>query len=53
MQAIDREQLYDLQAIPSLYLLIQDKTVLLKDAAYEQIEQRLNEAEEALSEYKQ
>lgn len=53
VQAIDREQLYDLQAIPSLYLLDQDKTVLLKDAAYEQIEQRLNEAEEALSEYKQ
>ena len=37
-RAIDGEELYDLKAIPSLYLLDKDKKVLLKDATFEQIE---------------
>lgn len=40
--AVIREKdLYDLKAIPSLYLLDKHKTVLLKDATLPQIEQRL------------
>ena len=42
----DRQQvkdcaLYDLKAMPSLYLLDKDKTVLLKDAAYDTVRQAL------------
>ncbi|GHV48522.1 hypothetical protein FACS1894181_04480 [Bacteroidia bacterium] len=40
-RAIDREELYDLKAIPSLYLLDKDKKVLLKDATFEQVENYL------------
>lgn len=40
---IIREGLYDLQALPSLYLLDADKTVLLKDAAWERVERYLSE----------
>ncbi|MDR0657530.1 MAG: DUF5106 domain-containing protein [Mediterranea sp.] len=36
------KDLYDLKAIPSLYLLDKNKTVLLKDATLPQIEQMLN-----------
>ncbi|MEI6679537.1 MAG: DUF5106 domain-containing protein [Mariniphaga sp.] len=35
---IQQKELYDLKAIPSLYLLGGDKTVLLRDATIEQIE---------------
>lgn len=38
---IDREQLYDLKALPCLYLLGSDKRVLLKDLSIEQIERAL------------
>jgi hypothetical protein len=37
---LDRE-LYDLKAMPTLYLLDKDKKVLLKDAPVEQVEQYL------------
>lgn len=40
--AIRGNDLYDLKAIPSLYLLDKNKTVLLKDATLPQIEQYLN-----------
>lgn len=36
------KDLYDLKAIPSLYLLDKNKTVLLKDATFPQVEQYLN-----------
>lgn len=36
-EAVKTEALYDLKAMPSLYLLDGQKTVLLKDAAYEKI----------------
>ena len=36
-QKVKEEALYDLKAMPSLYLLDGKKTVLLKDAAYEKI----------------
>lgn len=38
---IDQKNLYDLKAIPTLYLLDKDKTVLLKDATAEEIEEYL------------
>lgn len=38
---IKEEQLYDLKAIPTLYLLNKDKTVLLKDATAQAIEEYL------------
>jgi thiol-disulfide isomerase/thioredoxin len=38
---IESKRLYDLKAIPSLYLLDKNKTVLLKDATVEAIEQYL------------
>ena len=38
---IDQKSLYDLKAIPTLYLLDKDKTVLLKDATAEEIEEYL------------
>lgn len=40
-QSIDKNRLYDLKAIPCLYLLDRQKRVVLKDATWEQIEQRL------------
>lgn len=39
--AIKDRQLYDLRAIPTLYLLNKDKTVLLKDATSQAIEEYL------------
>ena len=42
-QAISRQRLYDLKAIPCLYLLDADKRVLLKDATVEQVELYLKE----------
>lgn len=42
-QAITRRRLYDLKAIPTLYLLDANKRVLLKDATVEQVEQYLRE----------
>lgn len=39
---IIEQELYDLKAIPTLYLLSHDKIVLLKDASLEQIETYLN-----------
>lgn len=36
-EAVKMGALYDLKAMPSLYLLDEEKTVLLKDAAYEKI----------------
>ncbi|NDV81517.1 DUF5106 domain-containing protein [Bacteroides sp. 51] len=36
------KNLYDLKAIPSIYLLDKNKTVLLKDATFTQLEQYLN-----------
>ncbi len=40
-QAIKRKGLYDLRAIPSLYLLDNSKTVLIKDGTVEQVERML------------
>lgn len=40
-QEIERNSLYDLKAIPTLYLLDKDKTVLLKDVTAENIEEYL------------
>lgn len=40
-QEIERNSLYDLKAIPTLYLLDKDKTVLLKDATAQNIEEYL------------
>ncbi len=37
-QSIKNKELYDLRAIPSLYLLDKDKTVLVKDGTVEQVE---------------
>ena len=39
--AIKEQQLYDLKAIPTLYLLNKEKTVLLKDATAQAIEEYL------------
>ncbi len=39
--SITKEELYDLKAIPTLYLLDKDKMVLLKDATVEKIEKLL------------
>ncbi len=41
-QQVKDHALYDLKAMPSLYLLDKDKTVLLKDAAYVAVRQVLN-----------
>ncbi len=40
-QTIERKSLYDLKAIPTLYLLDKDKTVLLKDVTAQEIEEYL------------
>ena len=37
--------LYDLPAIPSLYLLDTQKHVMVKDGTFEEIEERLTEVE--------
>jgi len=39
---IENDQLYDLKAIPTIYLLDADKTVLLRDPTFEQFEGYLN-----------
>ena len=41
--AIKTKELYDLKAIPTLYLLDKDKTVLLKDAPFETLETYLTQ----------
>ena len=38
---VRNRELYDLKAMPTLYLLDKDKKVLLKDAPVEQVEQYL------------
>ena len=40
---IKNKNLYDLRAIPTLYLLDKNKTVLLKDATLQKVEQYLAE----------
>ena len=40
-QRLTREQVYDLKAMPTLYLLDAEKRVILKDALFEQVEERL------------
>lgn len=40
-RAVDQQRLYDLRAIPTLYLLDKDKRVLLKDATLEQVAEYL------------
>lgn len=42
-QRIKGKELYDLRAIPSLYLLDKNKTVLVKDGTIEQVEQLLTD----------
>ena len=39
---IQDKELYDLKAIPTIYLLDGDKTVLLRDPTFEQFEKYLN-----------
>jgi hypothetical protein len=39
---IKRRELYDLKAIPTLYLLDKEKHILLKDARFEEVENYLN-----------
>ena len=41
-EVVKNEALYDLKAMPSLYLLDGNKQVLLKDAPYEAIRQALS-----------
>ena len=41
-QQLTLEQVYDLKAIPTLYLLDAEKRVILKDASVKQIEERLS-----------
>ena len=40
-QRLTREQVYDLKAMPTIYLLDAEKRVILKDALFEQVEERL------------
>lgn len=42
-QVINRHRLYDLKAVPCLYLLDADKRVLLKDVTVEHLELYLRE----------
>jgi hypothetical protein len=42
-QVINADELYDLKAIPCLYLLDENKKVLLKDATFETLEQYFSE----------
>jgi len=44
-QRLTRDEVYDLKAMPTLYLLDSEKRVLLKDAPIERIEARLSEKE--------
>ncbi|MCP9611389.1 DUF5106 domain-containing protein [Coprobacter tertius] len=44
-QVIERQALYDLKAMPTLYLLDREKKVLMKDASVEKIEEYLSRAE--------
>ena len=37
-----KRQVYDLKAMPTLYLLDAEKRVILKDASFEQVEERLS-----------
>lgn len=39
---LTREQVYDLKAMPTLYLLDAEKRVILKDASFKQVEERLS-----------
>ena len=39
---LTREQVYDLKAMPPLYLLDAEKRVILKDASFKQVEERLS-----------
>ena len=41
-QRLTREQVYDLKVMPTLYLLDAEKRVILKDASFEQVEERLS-----------
>lgn len=41
-QRLTREQVYDLKAMPTLYLLDAEKRVILKDASFKQVEERLS-----------
>ena len=41
-QRLTREQVYDLKAMPTLYLLDAEKRVILKDASFGQVEERLS-----------
>ena len=41
-QRLTREQVYDLKAMPTLYLLDAENRVILKDASFEQVEERLS-----------
>lgn len=41
-QRLTREQVYALKAMPTLYLLDAEKRVILKDASFEQVEERLS-----------
>ena len=41
-QRLTRDQVYDLKAMPSLYLLDAEKRGILKDASFEQVEERLS-----------
>jgi thiol-disulfide isomerase/thioredoxin len=43
LQVINTDELYDLKAIPCLYLLDESKKVLLKDALFEPLEQYFSE----------
>ena len=40
-QRLTREQIYDLKAMPTLYLLDAERRVILKDASFDQVEERL------------
>lgn len=40
-QRLTREQVYDLKAMPTLYLLDAEKRVILKEASFKQVEERL------------
>lgn len=49
-QAIELKSLYDLKAIPTLYLLNKNKTVLLKDVTAQEIEEYLRKISKNISE---
>ena len=42
-QVITKERLYDLRAIPTFYLLDENKKILLKDVPFQAIEAYLNQ----------